>query len=175
MKMTVIGVFLGVCSGAFYTVALVPPAVAAPRTSTSEACDGDDPMPCLNRHGEAAAKALSLTYADLANNLDTACTQVPSPGMSACLERAQQNADKELNEAYTRAIKSIDKDDTGRKWRERLRLAQQAWLHFRDADCGDLTTSEWSGGTGMGAAIITCQLGHTEARTAELNRRYVNK
>ncbi|XYD09858.1 lysozyme inhibitor LprI family protein [Methylobacterium sp. NMS12] len=132
-------------------------------------------MPCLNRHGEAAAKSLSPAYADLANKLDTACTEVPSPGMSACLERAQQNADKELNEAYARAMKSIDNDDTGRKWREHLRLAQQAWLHFRDADCGDLTTSEWSGGTGMGPAIITCQLGHTEARTAELNRRYGSK
>ncbi len=172
MDSTETSVFLSICFGAISSMALAPSATAAPKVPTAEVCGGDDPMPCIYRHGEAAAKTLLPAYADLASKLDTACSDVPSPGMSACLERAEQIANDQLNKAYGYAMKSIGNGAAGYKWRERLKLAQQAWLRFREADCGDLTISEWSGRAGMGPAIITCQLGHTEARVAELNRRY---
>ena len=172
MNRVAIRTFVGACVGVLITVNLAPSAEAAPSAQISVPCDGDDPTLCLNRHGELAAQSLSRGYADVASKLDGTCAEVISPGIGACLERAQQIADKALNDTYAHAMKSIDNDEAGRKWRERLKLAQQTWLRFRDADCGDLTISEWSSGTGTGAAIMTCQLGHTEARTAELNRRY---
>ncbi|AWI90369.1 DUF1311 domain-containing protein [Methylobacterium sp. DM1] len=132
----------------------------------------DDPTACLDRHGEVAACTLDKAYADAASKLSAACAEVVSPGIGACLERAWQIANKELNDTYARAMRSIDNDEAGRKWREQLKLAQQAWLRFRDADCGDLVFSEWMNGTGAGAAALACQVGHTVARTAELRRRY---
>ncbi|MFG7490576.1 lysozyme inhibitor LprI family protein [Methylorubrum rhodesianum] len=163
---------LGAYVGMLVTMTFTPQAMAAPERPTPETCSMDDPTACLDRHGEAAARALDKAYADAASKLSAACAEVISPGIGACLERAWQIADKELNETYARAMKSIENDEAGRKWREQLKLAQQAWLRIRDADCGDLVFSEWMNGTGAGAAAVACQVGHTVARTAELRRRY---
>ncbi|MCX4194759.1 DUF1311 domain-containing protein [Methylobacterium organophilum] len=160
----------------FLSAAYAAPNDAAPSASKEPpplACTVDNTIDaCLNRHGEDAAKALSKAYGDVAGKLDAACSEVISPGMTACLGRAQEIADKKLNATYARAMKAISSEDNGKKWQEELRLAQQTWMRFRDADCGDLITDEWHGGTGTYPAIATCLLGHTEARTAELKRRY---
>ena len=163
---------LGAYAGMLVTMTFAPQAMAAPERPAPETCSMDDPAACLDRHGEVAARALDKAYADAASKLSAACAEVVSPGIGACLEHARQIADKELNDTYARAMKSIENDEAGRKWREQLKLAQQAWLRFRDADCGDLVFSEWMNGTGAGPAAMACQVGHTVARTAELRRRY---
>lgn len=153
--------------------ALAAPTTAAPTTAASnEQCGGDDPGSCLTRHGDAAVQALAKVYADGEAKLDTACADVISPGIAACLERAQDVADTSLNDSYGHAMRSIADDDAGRAWRQRLKLSQKAWLQFRDADCGNLVASEMGSGSGLGTALLACQLGKTLSRTAELNRRY---
>ncbi|MGE7157176.1 lysozyme inhibitor LprI family protein, partial [Methylorubrum rhodesianum] len=113
---------LGAYVGMLVTMTFTPQAMAAPERPTPETCSMDDPTACLDRHGEAAARALDKAYADAASKLSAACAEVISPGIGACLERAWQIADKELNETYARAMKSIENDEAGRKWREQLKL-----------------------------------------------------
>jgi uncharacterized protein YecT (DUF1311 family) len=150
----------------------------------SEPCSGemsdDQVMKCLNQQGEKAEGALSKSYGESAQTLDLACSNIFIRGQGACLSRALEIADKKLNEAYALALKAIAKDEAeggtpGRPnndWRGNLKRAQQAWLRLREADCNDLTSSEWRDGSGLGPAIVACELGHTLSRTAELRRRY---
>ena len=56
-----------------------------------------------------------------------------------------------------------------------LKKAQQAWIVFRDADCGALTAHEWGHGTGMGAATESCLLEKTIQRTGDLEHRYIDR
>ncbi|WP_082557996.1 lysozyme inhibitor LprI family protein [Methylobacterium sp. Leaf361] len=163
----------GAFAGAVASVTFVPMALAAPSASAAETCDSDDPTSCLSRHGEAAGNMLSKAYADASKKVAPMCFEVIGPAIGDCLERARRVADKELDETYARAMKSIGSDDdAARKWRERLKLAQQAWLRFRDADCGDVISFEWMDGTGAGPAGSACLVAHTIERAAELKRRY---
>jgi uncharacterized protein YecT (DUF1311 family) len=103
-----------------------------------------------------------------------ACDKLATIAQSGCLEKLANAADAKLNEAYRRAIKTIDSADPDHaaEWKAELKKAQQAWIAFRDADCGALTGYEWSHGTGMGAATEHCILDKTEQRTRELASRY---
>ncbi|WP_091777730.1 lysozyme inhibitor LprI family protein [Methylobacterium sp. UNC378MF] len=176
------------CAG-MLSLGLIVGAQAQPRAdaegagsaTVSEPCSGemddDQVMKCLNQQGESAEAVLSKSYASNAKALDTACSEIFIRGQGACLERALQLADKKLNEAYALALKAIAKNDRpnfGPKldWRGDLKRAQQAWLHFREADCNNLIGDEWRDGSGLGPATVACQLGHTLSRTAELHRRY---
>lgn len=103
-----------------------------------------------------------------------ACETLPTNAQSGCLEKLAQAADAKLNEVYRRAVKSIETSDPANAaaWKAELKNAEQAWIAFRDADCGALTAYEWSHGTGMGAATERCILEETERRAKELARRY---
>lgn len=168
----VISAITSACASVLATISFAPSTMAKPNAPAAETCDLDDPTPCMKRHGESAARDLMRAYQSASKLADTTCTEVISPGIGECLEHAQAVADKELNATYARAMSSIDKDEDGRKWREQLKRAQEAWLRFRDADCGDLVFSEYSNGTGAGPASSMCLIEHTVARDAELHRRY---
>ncbi len=103
-----------------------------------------------------------------------ACDNLATNAQSGCLEKLANAVDTKLNEVYRRAIKTIESSDPDHasEWKAELKKAQQAWIAFRDADCGALTAYEWSHGTGMGAATEHCILEKTEARTRELASRY---
>ena len=105
------------------------------------------------------------------------CTDESTYAMSACLDRARQAADRDLNAAYRDAQAKIDQaceadPECRADWRASLQRAQRAWIAFRDADCVELTGYEWRGGTGAGPATLACLLSRTEARTRELAERY---
>jgi uncharacterized protein YecT (DUF1311 family) len=102
------------------------------------------------------------------------CDKLATNAQSGCLEKLANAADTKLNEVYRRAIKTIESTDPDHaaEWKVELKKAQQAWIAFRDADCGALTAYEWSHGTGMGAATEHCILEKTEQRTRELASRY---
>lgn len=173
MSKAVLRILAGAFAGTVVSVTFVPMVLAAPSAPAAETCDSDNPTPCLKLHGEAAENILSKTYANASNKVGPMCFEVIGPAIGDCLERAQRVADKELNETYARAMKSIGSDDdAASKWRERLRLTQQAWIRFRDADCGDVISFEWMNGTGAGPAASACLVAHTIERTAELKRRY---
>ncbi len=104
-------------------------------------------------------------------------TPTSTPEISYCLSVELKRADADLNVAYRQALGSIA-DSTEldaklrAKWAETLKQAQRAWVAFRDADCGELIDYEMQGGTGLGAAMISCQLVKTKARVTELKQRY---
>ena len=54
-------------------------------------------------------------------------------------------------------------------WKKELREAQRVWVQFKEHDCND-----W-GGSGAGAAIASCLLSKTEARTKDLTQRYLDR
>jgi uncharacterized protein YecT (DUF1311 family) len=106
------------------------------------------------------------------------CSEQGSPyALSACLERAWQAADRDLNAAYRQAQAHIDRaceaDAACRTdWRASLQRAQRAWIAYRDADCRELVGYEWRGGTGAGPATLSCLRDRTAERAQDLARRY---
>ena len=81
-------------------------------------------------------------------------TSLATIAQSGCLEKLAKAADAKLNDVYRGAIKSIESSDPehAAAWKVRIEESEQAWIAFRDADCGALTAYEWGHGTGMGAA-----------------------
>jgi uncharacterized protein YecT (DUF1311 family) len=106
-----------------------------------------------------------------------ACIALAPAAQSGCLEKLATAADARLNEIYQRAVMMIDKSgsDNVAEWKAELKTAQQAWISFRDADCGALVGYEWGHGTGMGSATESCLLQKTEQRTRDLMDRYVHR
>jgi uncharacterized protein YecT (DUF1311 family) len=104
--------------------------------------------------------------------------ETSTPGTTDCMARALQEADAKLNAVYKKAMSVIDHDDRTQDpsakavWKTQLEKAQRAWIAFRDADCGDLTYSEWSNGSGANPAVPACRYDKTVQRTADLLSRY---
>jgi uncharacterized protein YecT (DUF1311 family) len=122
----------------------------------------------------AALLALSSPSSAQESAAAAACDQLATIAQSGCLEKLADAADAELNNVYRGAIKSIERSDPehAAAWKAELKKAEQAWIAFRDADCGALTAYEWGHGTGMSAATEHCILQKTEQRTRELASRY---
>ena len=125
----------------------------------------------------AALLALSSPSSAQESAAAAACDQLATIAQSGCLEKLAKAADAKLNDVYRGAIKSIESSDPehAAAWKSELKKAEQAWIAFRDADCGALTAYEWGHGTGMGAATEHCILDKTEARTRELLHRYIER
>jgi uncharacterized protein YecT (DUF1311 family) len=106
-----------------------------------------------------------------------ACDALPPPAQSGCLEKLANAADAKLNQVYQRAMAVIEKSDGDHiaAWKAELKKSEQAWIAFRDTDCGALIGYEWGHGTGMGAATEQCLLEKTEQRTRELITRYIDR
>jgi uncharacterized protein YecT (DUF1311 family) len=106
-----------------------------------------------------------------------ACEALAPPAQSGCLEKLVDAADARLNDVYRRAMTAIEKSDSDKiaAWKAELKSAEQAWIAFRDADCGALVAYEWGYGTGMGAATESCLLEKTQQRTRELVARYIDR
>lgn len=106
-----------------------------------------------------------------------ACEALSPPAQSGCLEKLVNAADIKLNQVYQGALAAIEKSDSEKiaAWKAELKKAEQAWIAFRDADCGALVGYEWGHGTGMGAATQSCLLEKTEQRTRELAARYIDR
>ncbi|MCJ2060925.1 DUF1311 domain-containing protein [Methylobacterium sp. J-048] len=99
-----------------------------------------------------------------------------TPETQACLHKALDAADAKLNAAYKKALSVIDQDDrppdAKAAWKAQFTAAQRAWIAFRDADCGDLTFSEWNNGSGTTGALYACQYDKTVQRTDDILSRY---
>jgi len=103
-----------------------------------------------------------------------ACDKLATIAQSGCYEKLYNAADAKLNEVYRGAIKTIESSDpqNAAAWKAELKRSEQAWIAFRDADCGALTAYEWGHGTGMGAATEQCLWQKTQARAGDLASRY---
>lgn len=84
--------------------------------------------------------------------------------------------DKELNRVYKIALEKIKNSnmssDLKSKWLEQQKIAQRAWIKFRDED-SKVVEYDWYGGTGMGAAKLGWKIKLTEERIQHLKERYI--
>jgi uncharacterized protein YecT (DUF1311 family) len=104
-----------------------------------------------------AASPTAETGTDCKNATTTAA-------MRACENARFQKAEQELNAVYKNLIKELD---AGRK--EKLRLAQSAWLRFREANA-DFEADAARGGTIAPLIKMTVLADMTEARTKDLKK-----
>lgn len=100
--------------------------------------------------------------------------------MRNCRTSAYQDADKQLNAVWKKVLAVVDDADylTAEQrvaWKKELREAQRAWVQFKEHDCNGAVLYEWWGGSGAGAAISGCILGHTVTRTMDLRQRYLDR
>jgi uncharacterized protein YecT (DUF1311 family) len=84
--------------------------------------------------------------------------------MRACENARFQTAEQELNAVYKDLLKQLDE---GQK--EKLRLAQSAWLQFREANA-NFEADAARGGTLAPLIKITVLADMTEARTTDLKK-----
>ncbi|MFB2836737.1 lysozyme inhibitor LprI family protein [Floridanema evergladense] len=79
-----------------------------------------------------------------------------------CAGIEYQNADRKLNQAYQKLIPKLSAAR-----RQKLILAQRAWITFRDANC-EFERSQFEGGTMAPAAQAGCMAQLTKTRTKQL-------
>jgi|SRR5215469_16431728 len=89
---------------------------------------------------------------------------VTTAAMHACEGKRYEAAQRELNSAYQALMGHLD---AARK--EKLRVAQRAWLRYRDANA-DFQASLTEGGTLAPLLKIGSLTEMTKARTAELKK-----
>ena len=122
--------------------------------------------------------ALGMALAQEAGtDCDSAASNVE---IKHCLAEAYQKADTQLNVVWKQVLGTVDSADyltpeQRDAWRKELREAQRAWVQFKEHDCNGAVLYEWWGGSGAGGAISSCLLEHTEARTADLRSRYLDR
>lgn len=82
--------------------------------------------------------------------------------INVCTGIEYQNADKRLNQVYQQLLPKLS---ATRK--QKLILAQRAWISFRDANC-EFEQSQFEGGTMAPAAKAGCMTQLTKTRTTQL-------
>jgi uncharacterized protein YecT (DUF1311 family) len=99
--------------------------------------------------------------------------------IKACLAKAYERADKELNAVWKQVMANVNDADTlpakeRKAWKDELLESQRAWIQFKEHDY-DAVGYEWWGGSGAGGAVSSCLLDHTVARTKDLRQRYLDR
>jgi len=89
---------------------------------------------------------------------------VTTAAMRECEDSRYEIAQRELNAAYQRLIKTLD-----REHQQKLRLAERAWIRYRDSNA-DFQASLVQGGTLAPLVRITVLTDMTKARTQELSK-----
>ena len=86
--------------------------------------------------------------------------------INQCAAAAYQAADQELNTVYTSVKGKLDADV-----REKLEIAQRAWIKYRDANC-EAESALYDGGSIRPTIHSNCLERATRARIAELHAIY---
>jgi uncharacterized protein YecT (DUF1311 family) len=84
--------------------------------------------------------------------------------INECARRDAEAADKKLNQVYQQLRPKVS-----RQQRQRLTVAQQAWIKFRDTTC-EYERGEWEGGTGAPYGYSACVERVTQQRITDLQR-----
>ncbi|MBW4672738.1 MAG: lysozyme inhibitor LprI family protein [Desmonostoc geniculatum HA4340-LM1] len=92
-------------------------------------------------------------------NCNNAQTQTQ---INECSRLSYQNADKKLNAAYQQLLPKLD-----RTRKQKLIVAQQAWIKFRDTTC-EFERSEYEGGSIAPTIYFGCLENTTKERTQQL-------
>ena len=140
--------------------------LASPAAAQDLVYDDQATLSCLDGAGSLGAKH------DCIGAAANACMEQTeggssTPVMGACLEQEQKFWDDRLNAVYGELRSSYaDRPEVS----EALRDMQRAWISYRDARC-DYIGTQWSGGTGMGPAIIGCMMETTAEQTLLLEQQ----
>jgi uncharacterized protein YecT (DUF1311 family) len=86
--------------------------------------------------------------------------------MNQCAAEAFRRADRELNDTYSAIIKKLHAAPLSK-----LRVAQRAWIQYRDANC-DAATALYEGGSIAPMTHSLCLERITKSRTRELHAIY---
>jgi uncharacterized protein YecT (DUF1311 family) len=84
--------------------------------------------------------------------------------MRTCENARYHKADEELNMVYQKLIRTLNDSQRGK-----LRLAQRAWLQFREAEA-EFQASQAEGGTLAPLLKVSALADMTESRTGELRK-----
>jgi uncharacterized protein YecT (DUF1311 family) len=115
--------------------------------------------------GLTVAMGIVMVKASPAANQANGCENPSTTAaMRACENTRYETADRQLNQIYGRLMRDLDKNR-----QEKLRVAQRAWLQFRDANA-EFLASAADGGTLAPLLKITALADMTEARTKELRK-----
>jgi uncharacterized protein YecT (DUF1311 family) len=94
---------------------------------------------------------------------DDACAAAQTQlEITECHGREFQRMDHQLNEAYRPLLAALDPEH-----QEKLKVAQRAWVTFRDADCA-LDASQALHGSLEGTLLYMCKTSMTKDRIAAL-------
>jgi len=80
-----------------------------------------------------------------------------------------KTADKELNEVYSKVIKTLTAEE-----KKLLVVAQKNWIKFRDSDC-KVVEKQYEGGSIQFLIYNTCLIDKTKARIEELKTMLANR
>lgn len=87
---------------------------------------------------------------------------LPQQGINYCLGERHAFWDRLLNDAYQQVIA-----DRGPEDEEQLRVAQRAWITYRDATC-EMEAAQMAGGSGEAMLRFGCLARLTERRARDL-------
>lgn len=87
--------------------------------------------------------------------------------MNACFAIEFENADQEMNAVYQATLKQLDAND-----RECVRVAQRAWLRYRELHCQAVGSLHVGGGSLEPTEVFGCKARVTRARTKEIQDEY---
>lgn len=108
---------------------------------------------------------LILAVAGSVARADDCDTTMAQQDMNRCADLAFQAADSELNDAYADAVAFAR--DIGGEAEDKLRIAQRAWVTFRDAAC-DAEAYPNEGGSMQPMVYSYCLARLTDQRRADL-------
>lgn len=104
---------------------------------------------------------LSSSFASANDSCDSANTQTE---LNLCTAQAYQAVDDELNAVYQTLVSRLEGNSASL---DKLRVAQRAWIGFRDAECA-FESSAVEGGSAQPMVRNGCLETLTEARTEQL-------
>lgn len=107
----------------------------------------------------AVLAAASPTAAQVAHPCRRGQTQL---ALSQCAADEFQASDRQLNQTYRGVLARLDRREA-----TALRVAQRAWLQFRDAEC-TYVAAPYEGGSMQSMQRLTCLAELTRARTQQL-------
>ena len=101
------------------------------------------------------------------------CADGPTYEIGQCLAKELKKAEIDLSYAYSKASDAMEFGPavggaTNASRKARLAASQRAFLAYRTAQCRGLVSEMWSGGSGQGNAIASCEIELTLARIKQL-------
>jgi uncharacterized protein YecT (DUF1311 family) len=87
--------------------------------------------------------------------------------MNACYSIEFKNSEEQLNSTYQATRKRLEQDD-----REPVRVAQRAWVRYRELHCQAVGFLQVGSGSLGAAVVFRCKAELNSARTKEIQAEY---